>query len=159
MFNLDIFRRSSLMGTTLHAAPIKSYAFSCQHGLDVCIPILFSPWPPYNLLARLCLTCIFFVDSHWWVQHPQSYAISTNYHVYIAMPTWYTCTPILFWPPLIPAPLTCSNMPHLELRVRDIPVPIGTWLLFRLVLYRRAPYSDQRVRPFVCPSQIIFADG
>ena len=41
------------------------------------------------------------------------YAILTNYQVYIAMPTWYRCTstPILFWPPYIPASFTCSNMP------------------------------------------------
>ena len=44
MFNLDFLRRSSLMDTTLRAAPDKSYAFS------------------------------------------------TNYHAYIEIPTWYTCT-------------------------------------------------------------------
>ena len=48
MYNFKCFRRFSLMGTTLCAAP-------------------------NNL-----------------------YAISKNYHVYIAMPTLYTCTPILF---------------------------------------------------------------
>ena len=31
------------------------------------LPIFFWPWPPYNLLPRLCLTWIFFANSHWWV--------------------------------------------------------------------------------------------
>ena len=46
-------------------------------------------------------------------------AILTNYHVFFAMPTWYTCTstPILFW-----------HMPHLELQARNIPVPTGACL-------------------------------
>ena len=48
MYNLDLLRRFSMMGTALCAAP-------------------------NNL-----------------------YAISMNYHVYIAVPTLYTCTPILF---------------------------------------------------------------
>ena len=98
MFNLDFLRRSSLMGTTLCTAPSKSYAFSTNYHACIAMPtwprcappILFSPWPPYNLLPRLCLTCSFFVDSHWWVPlcvlHPQSYAISTNYHVYMQCP-------------------------------------------------------------------------
>ena len=30
-------------------------------------PILFWPWPLYNLLPRSCLTSIFFLDPHWWV--------------------------------------------------------------------------------------------
>ena len=57
------------------AAPSKSHAFSvnCHAGIAMptwrrCAPpILFWPWPPYNLLLRSCLTLIFFVDSHWWV--------------------------------------------------------------------------------------------
>ena len=95
MFNLYFLRWFSLMGTTLCTAPSKSYAFSTNYHACIAMPtwprcappILFSPWPPYNLLPRLCLTCIFFVDSHWWVPlcvlHPQSYAILTNYHVYM----------------------------------------------------------------------------
>ena len=79
------FCRSSLIGTTLRAAPSKSYAFSTNY--HACIgmptwprcapPILCWPLPPYNLLPRSCLTWIFFVDPHWWpwwvplcVQHP-----------------------------------------------------------------------------------------
>ena len=70
------------MGTTLRAAPIKSYAFSTNYHACIAMPtwsrcappILFSPWPPYNLLPRSCLTCIFFVDFHrlvqLCVQHP-----------------------------------------------------------------------------------------
>ena len=107
-----IFFVTSLMGTTLRAAPSKSYAFSTNY--HACIgmptwprcapPILCWPWPPYNLLARSCLTWIFFVDPHWWVplcvQRPaKSYACSTNYHACIAMSTWSRCAPpILFWP-------------------------------------------------------------
>ena len=73
MFNLDFCRRSSLMGTTLRAAPSKSYAFSTNYHACVAmptsrrcaLPILFWPWPPYNLLPRSCW--IFFVDPHWWI--------------------------------------------------------------------------------------------
>ena len=40
-------------------------------------PILFWHWPPFNLYPSSCITCIFFVDSHWWVplwvQHPTIY--------------------------------------------------------------------------------------
>ena len=71
----DFFRRSSLMGTTLRAAPSKSYAFSTNYHACIAMPtwprcappILCWPWPPYNLLSRSCLTWIFFVDPHWWV--------------------------------------------------------------------------------------------
>ena len=76
------FRPSRFRGTTLRAAPSKSYAFSTNYHACIAMPtwprcappILFSPWPPYNLLLRLCLTWIFFGDPHWWVplcvQHP-----------------------------------------------------------------------------------------
>ena len=65
MFNLDFFRRSSLMGTTLRAAPSKSYAFSTNYYACIAMPtwprcappILCWPWPPYpfdghNVLKR-----------------------------------------------------------------------------------------------------------
>ena len=60
---------------TLRAAPSKNYAFSTNYHACIAMPtwlrcappILCWPWPPYNLLRRLCLTWIFFVDSHWWV--------------------------------------------------------------------------------------------
>ena len=63
------------MGTTLRAAPSKSYAFSTNYHACIAMPtwprcappILCWPWPPYNLLPRLCLTWILFVDPHWWV--------------------------------------------------------------------------------------------
>ena len=75
MFNLDFFRRSSLRGTTLLAAPSKSYALSTNYHACIALPtsrrcalpILFWPWPPYDLLPRSFLTWIFFVDPHWWV--------------------------------------------------------------------------------------------
>ena len=70
------FHPSSLMGTTLRAAPNKSYAYSTNYHACIAMPtwprcaptILFSPWPPYSRFPRSCLTCIFFVDFHWWVQ-------------------------------------------------------------------------------------------
>ena len=110
MFNLDYFLRSSLMGTTLRAAPSKSYAFSTNYHACTAMPtwprcarpILCWPWPPYNLLPRSCLTL--FVDPYWWVplcvQRPaKSYAFLTNDHACIAMPTWPRCaSPILCWP-------------------------------------------------------------
>ena len=75
VFNLDFFCRSWLMGTSLRAAPSKSHAFSTNYHACIAMPtwcrcappILFWPWPPYNLLPRSCLTWIFFVDPHWWV--------------------------------------------------------------------------------------------
>ena len=62
-----LFRRSSLMGTTLRAAPSKSYTFSTNYHACIAMPtwpkytppILFWPWPPYNLCLRSCLTWIF----------------------------------------------------------------------------------------------------
>ena len=101
------------MGTTLRAAPSRSYAFSTNYHACIAMPtwprcappILCWPWPPYNLLPRSCLTWIFFVDPHWWVPlcvhaaPSKSYAFSTNYHACIAMPTWPWCAPpILCWP-------------------------------------------------------------
>ena len=68
--------------TILHAAPSKMYAFSTSYHACIAMPtwcrctspILFRPWPPYNMLLRSCLTSIFFVVPHWWVplcvQHP-----------------------------------------------------------------------------------------
>ena len=85
MFNLDFFLQSSLMGTTLRAAPSKSYAFSRNYHACIAMPtwprceppILCWPWPPFNLFPSSCITWIFFVDSHWWVplcvQHPTIY--------------------------------------------------------------------------------------
>ena len=65
------------MGTTLRAAPSKSYNFSTNYHACIAMPtwprcappILCWPWPPYNLLPRSCLTCngYFFIDPHWWV--------------------------------------------------------------------------------------------
>ena len=58
VFNLDFLRRFSLIGTTLCAAPSKSYTpykLLCLHcnmpTWDRCAsPILFWPWSPYSLL-------------------------------------------------------------------------------------------------------------
>ena len=68
---------SHIRGSTLRAAPSKIHAISTNDHECIAMPkwprcappILFWPWPPYNLLMRSCLTCIFFVDSHWWVPH------------------------------------------------------------------------------------------
>ena len=54
-------------GTTLRAAPSKSYAFSTNYHACIAMPtwprcappILCWPWPPYDLLLRSCLTWIF----------------------------------------------------------------------------------------------------
>ena len=119
-----VFCRSSLMGTTLCAAPSKSYAFSTNYHACIAMPtwprcappILCWPWPPYNLLPRSCLTCFFFVDPHWWVPliiratPSKSYAFSTNYHACIAMPTWPRCAPPILcwpWPPYNLFPRSC----------------------------------------------------
>ena len=125
VFNLYFCLQSSLMGTTLCAAPSKSYAFSTNY--HVCIamptwprcapPILCWPWPPYNLLPRSCLTWIFFSRSSLMgttlrAAPSKSYAFSTNYHACIAMPTWPRCaSPILCWPwpPYILLPRSCLS--------------------------------------------------
>ena len=73
MFNLDFLCQCLLMGTTLRAAPSKSHAFSTNYHACIAMPtwprcappILFWPWPAYNLLPRSCLTWIFFVNPHW----------------------------------------------------------------------------------------------
>ena len=70
------FRPSRFRGTTLCAAPSKNYAFSTNYHAYIAMPtwprcappILCWPWPPCNLFPRSCLTWIFFIDSHWWVQ-------------------------------------------------------------------------------------------
>ena len=46
---------------------IIMHALQCQHDIECAPPVLFWPWPPYNLLPRSCFTWIFFVDPHWWV--------------------------------------------------------------------------------------------
>ena len=69
------FRPSRFRGTTLRAAPSKSYAFSTNYHACLAMPtwprcappILCWPWPPYNLFPRSCLTWIFFIHPHWWV--------------------------------------------------------------------------------------------
>ena len=66
---------SHFRGTTLRAAPSKRYACSTNYHACIAMPawqwcapsILFCPLPLYNLLPRLWLTSVFFVDSHWWV--------------------------------------------------------------------------------------------
>ena len=78
MFNLAFLHRSSLMGTILRATPSKGYTFSTNYNACIAMPawrrcappILFWPWPPYNLLPRSCLASIFFVDPPWWVPWP-----------------------------------------------------------------------------------------
>ena len=66
--SLGFFGRSSLIGIyTLRAAPSKSYAFSTNYHACIALPtwrrcappILFSPWPPYNLFPRSCLIWFF----------------------------------------------------------------------------------------------------
>ena len=66
VFNLDFFRRSSLMGTTLRAAPCHA-CIAMPKWPRCAPPILCWPWSPYNLLPRSCFTWIFYFDPHWWV--------------------------------------------------------------------------------------------
>ena len=115
MSNLDFLHRSSLMVITLHAVPSKTHTFSTNYHACIAMPtwrrcappIMFWPWPPYNLLLSPCLTWIYFVDSHWsslmgttFHSAPRKcHAFSTNYYTCIAIPTWHRCAPpILFWP-------------------------------------------------------------
>ena len=100
------------MGTTLRAVPSKIHAFSTNYHACIAMPtwhrcappILFWPWPPYNLFPRSCLTwnflCRFLLMGTTLRAAPsKSHAFSTNYHACIAMPTWPRCAPpILFWP-------------------------------------------------------------
>ena len=75
MFNLDFLTD----GWHFVCSAQQSYTFATnQHACIAMLtwcrcasPILFWPWPPYNLLRslppRLCLSWIFFVDPHWWI--------------------------------------------------------------------------------------------
>ena len=94
MFNLDFFCRSSLMGTTLCAAPSKSHAFSTNYHACIAMPtwrrcappILLWPWPPYNLLPRSFLTFLrlsSLMGTTLLAALSKSYAFSTNYHAFI----------------------------------------------------------------------------
>ena len=117
MFNIDVFLWSSLMGTTLRAVPSKSYAFSTNYHACIAIPtwprcappILFWPWPPYNLpevVFNLDFLCQFLLMGTTLRAAPsQIHAFSTNYHACIAMPTWPRCANMTFvdpgwWVPL-----------------------------------------------------------
>ena len=74
------------------------HALQCQHDIRCAPPILFWHWPPFicsqvhvelgfssSILLMGIILCAVPNNLH-------VYAISTNYHLYIAMPTWYTCT-------------------------------------------------------------------
>ena len=114
-------------------------------------PILFWPGPPYDLLPRSCLTCILFIDPHWWVPWynldflQQSSMRGTTLHAAPnkLMPFRQIIMYILQCPHdrhvhlfsfdlhqfnLFLLRFTCSNMPHLELRTRDIPGTTGACL-------------------------------
>ena len=103
MLNLDLLRRSSLMSTTLRAASSNGYAFSTNYHACIAmptwcrcaLPILFWPWPPFNLFPSSFITWIFFSDPQW-VYHFACSAFSANYHVYVAMLTCYIYMYFLF---------------------------------------------------------------
>ena len=95
---LPSFRPSRFRGTTLRAAPSKSYAFSTNDHAYIAMPtwprcappILCWPWLPYNLLLRSCLTWDFFRRSSLMgttlrAAPSKSYTFSTNDHACIAM--------------------------------------------------------------------------
>ena len=101
MFNFEFLLWFLLMGTTLRAAPSKSYTFSTNYHACIAMstwrrcesPILFWPWPQHNLLSRLdFLRRSSLMDTTLRAARDKSYAFSTNYHAYIEIPTWYTCT-------------------------------------------------------------------
>ena len=103
------FHPSRFRGATLRAAPSKSHAFLANFQSRIAMPtwrrwasaILF--WPPYNLLSRSCFNLDFIrrfslMGTTLRAAPSNSYAFSTNYYAYIAMPTWHICAPpILFW--------------------------------------------------------------
>ena len=111
--------------TNYHACIVMPTWFRCAP------PILFWPWPAYNLFPMSLLTSIFIIDLNWWVSLcVQSEANAMHfqqiYRVCIAMPTWCRCAPpILFWswtPFNILFPRSCLNwivdnhwwVPHCE---------------------------------------------
>ena len=112
VFNLDFFSSILTDGYHFASAPSKNYAFSTNFHACIAMPtwprcaspILCWPWPPYNLLPRLCLTWDLFCRSSLMgttlrAAPSRIYAVSTNYHAYIALPTWHRfAPPILFWP-------------------------------------------------------------
>ena len=70
-----IFIIHLLMGTTLSAVSSKNNDFSRNYQACIAMltwckcapPILFWPWPPFNLIPRACLTWILFLNLHWGV--------------------------------------------------------------------------------------------
>ena len=51
----------------MHFQQIIMHALHYLHDVDVHLLFCFDLSPPYNLLPRLCLTRIFFVNPHWWI--------------------------------------------------------------------------------------------
>ena len=90
---------------TMPFQQIIMHELHCQHDVDVHLLFCFD-LDLHITSSRDRVLTIFFVNSHWWVQlcvqHPapsKSYAFSTNYHAWIAMPTWHRCAPpILVFP-------------------------------------------------------------
>ena len=68
-------RQSHFTGTTLCVTLNKSYDISTNYRACIAMstwcrcapPILFWPWPLFNLFPRSCLTWIFLIDYHWGV--------------------------------------------------------------------------------------------
>ena len=113
------------MGTTLCAAHSKSYGFSTNY--HACMakptwcrcapPILFCPWPPFNLFPRSCLTWIFVINLSWGiplcVHRSVNTDFSTNYQACMAMPSWCRCASLILfwpWPPFNLFPRSCFSL-------------------------------------------------
>ena len=110
MFNLEFLLWSSLMGTTLRAAPSKNYAFSTNHHACIAMPtwrrctphVVFWHWPPYNLLPRSCITLFsssILTDGYHFACSAQQKLCLFNKWSCMHCTTGRRCAPpILLWP-------------------------------------------------------------
>ena len=117
---------SHFTGTTLCAALSKRYDFSTNYHACMAMPtwcrcgppILFWPWPLFNLFPRSYLILIFLIDLNWGgplcvqCMASKSYIFSTNYHVCMAMPTWCWCAPPICFD--LDLHLTCFCFVHVN---------------------------------------------
>ena len=109
----DFFRRSLLMGVPLCVQrPGSKSTFSTNYHACIALPtwhrcappILFWPWPPYNLFPRSCLTWIFSVEFYWWVQLCVHHPAKSMPFQQISMQDFFRCTLLIGVPLCVQRP-------------------------------------------------------
>ena len=93
-----------IRGTTLRAAPNKSYSVSTNYYACIAMPtwfrcappILFGTWSPYSMLPRSSLNSIFFIDPQWGV--PLCVQRPTNAMPFQQIIMYDIDVHLIFWP-------------------------------------------------------------